>query len=129
MGLQQPVWTLLITSTCLGMRGGTSYLGALQGSSPSAVQASPASVVQVSSLSAPQAAAVTGQTGAEEQNVVITANRHKTYSDTDLAEMETGVPMRLCALFSDLSHDFCDVPAFTQLVTSGCTMSTGTLQS
>ena len=75
------------------------YLAALQGSSPSAVQASPSTVVQVSSLSAPQAAAVMGQNGAEEQNIVITADRHKTYSDTDLAEMETGVPMRLCILF------------------------------
>lgn len=61
----------------------------VQGSSPSAVQASPPTAVQVSSLSAPQVAAVTTQNGAEEQNIVITADRHKTYSDTDLAEMET----------------------------------------
>ena len=80
------------------MRQVTTYLAALQGSSPSAVQASPPTAVQVSSLSAPQVAAVTTQNGAEEQNIVITADRHKTYSDTDLAEMETGVPMRLCIL-------------------------------
>lgn len=82
----------------LGVRWLTTYLAALQGSSPSAVQARPPTAVQVSSLSAPQAGAVTGQNGAEEQNIVITADRHKTYSDTDLAEMETGVPLRLCIL-------------------------------
>ncbi len=87
-----------MSPTCLGVRWVTSYLAALQGSSPSAVQASPPTVVQVSSLSAPQAAAVTRQNGAEEQNIVITADRHKTYSDTDLAEMETGELMRLCIL-------------------------------
>lgn len=81
------------------MRWVPTYLAALQCSSPSAVQASPPTAVQVSSLSAPQAAAVTRQNGAEEQNIVITADRHKTYSDTDLAEMETGVPVRLCILF------------------------------
>ena len=89
---------LVLSPTCLGMTWVPAYLAALQGSSPSAVQTSPPSAVQVSSLSAPQAAAVTRQNGAEEQNIVITADRHKTYSDTDLAEMETGVPLRLCIL-------------------------------
>lgn len=89
----------------------TPYLAALQGSSPKAVQTSPPSAVQVSSLSAPQAAAVTGQNGAEEQNIVITADRHKTYSETDLAEMETGVSLYLGV--SGSSHDCCDAPACT----------------
>ena len=100
-----------MSPTCLGVRWVTSYLAALQGSSPSAVQASPSTAVQVISLSAPQAAAVTGQNGAEEQNIVITADRHKTYSETDLAEMETGVPLDLGV--SGSSHDCCDVPACT----------------
>ncbi len=95
---------LVLSPTCLIMRWVSTYLAALQGSSPSAVQTSPPSAVQVSSLSAPQAAAVTRQNGAEEQNIVITADRHKTYSDTDLAEMETGVPLRLCICLMQAPH-------------------------
>ena len=68
-----------------------SSLSAAQGSSPRAFQRDSPGAVQVSSLSAPHVGGVSGLVGAEEQPVAITADRHKTYSETDLAEMETGL--------------------------------------
>ncbi len=67
-----------------------SVVAALQGSSPSAVQRSSPSTRQAHLPDAQQTSTATVQ-NANDESIVITADRHQTYSESDLAEMETGV--------------------------------------